>query len=122
MIVAHHRLNVLWSCVTHWNYHLSIISIQKGGYLRCTFIHFFSAFNPVPRQQIAGSLSSCVSPCYLVDLVSNYFSDRTQYVQHGKRISDLLPNDCGVPQGMFLRLPFIPTTPTASVAQMTAVF
>ncbi len=72
---------------------------QKGGYLRCTFLDLSLAFNAVPSRQIVDLLSMCCAPCYLVDLVSTYILDRTQYAQHGKIMYDLLPNDCGVPQG-----------------------
>ncbi len=72
---------------------------RKGGYLRHALLDFSSASNTVPRQRIVESINSFGASCHLVDLISNFLSDRTQFVLHRKGSSDLLSNNCGLPQG-----------------------
>ncbi len=57
-------------------------------------------------SKIVKSLSSFGAPSFLVKLINDYFSNRTQFVQIGKTVSSRIPNNCGVPQGDVLA-PFL---------------
>ena len=79
---------------------------KKNKFVRLCFLDFSNAFNTLDRNTLCSLLQLKGVPSSILSWLSDYFSDRKQFVVHGGKCSSLLPNNSGVLQGAILS-PFL---------------
>ena len=79
---------------------------KKNKFVRLCFLDFSNAFNTSDRNTLCSLLQLKGVPSSILSWLSDYFSDRKQFVVHGGKCSSLLPNNSGVLQGAILS-PFL---------------
>lgn len=76
--------------------------LGKSGQIDVIFLDFKKAFDLVPHDKLIFKLKHIGLPSFIVDWVSAYLSNRTQFVNINGYCSSKLPVTSGVPQGSVL--------------------
>ena len=77
-------------------------SIDKGKYGCGIFIDLRKAFDTVNHGILLSKLEHYGVRDSVLDWFRSYLTDRKQYVSFNEQSSELLINNCGVPQGSVL--------------------
>ncbi|TWW71156.1 putative RNA-directed DNA polymerase from transposon BS [Takifugu flavidus] len=75
---------------------------SPGTYARILFVDFSSAFNTICPALLQDKLSQLSVPDSLCRWITHFLTDRRQYVQLGKTVSDSVSISTGSPQGCVL--------------------
>ena len=83
--------------------HRSLSHLDRGsGAVRITFLDFSSAFNTIQPLLLRDKLTEMGVQSHLVTWITDYLTDRPQYVRLGDCKSDTVVSNTGAPQGTVL--------------------
>ncbi len=106
------------SCLTHAiNAHLD----KRCEAFKAVFLDFSNAFNTLPRQGLLDKFAATTPPHWLMKLIHNYLTGRSQYIRVNNKTSSAIPSNCGVLQGAVLS-PFFFTLHTSDLFSESLVY
>ena len=77
-------------------------NVNKSLFSGVVFVDFAKAFDTINHQLLLRKLKCySISPCAL-NLISSFLENRQQAVYLNNKLSDMIPNNYGVPQGSIL--------------------
>ena len=83
--------------------HRALSYLDVGGCaVRVLFFDFSSAFNTIQPRLLQDKLTSMAVDPYLVSWITDYLTDRPQYVRMGDCLSSMVTSSTGAPQGTVL--------------------
>ena len=77
-------------------------SLDEGSFVCAIFVDLYKAFDTVDQKLLIHKLEYYGIQGLCNDCFKSYFSDRKQFFSSNGSDSDLMPVDCGVPQGSVL--------------------
>ncbi len=81
---------------------------------KAVFIDFGNAVNALPPQGLFDKFAATNYPHWLMKWVHNYLTGRSQYTRVNTKTASVIPNNCGVLQGVVLS-PFFFTLHTSDL-------
>ena len=74
----------------------------SGCTVKITFFYFSSAFNTIQPRLLSDKLQAMRVDASTISWITNYLTDRTQYVRLGSALSDVVVGSTGARQGNVL--------------------
>ena len=74
----------------------------RGNHVRIMFFDFSSAFNTIQPRLLRSRLDSMGLPSSITAWITDYLTNRPQYVRLGSCVSDTIKSSTGAPQGTVL--------------------